>query len=500
MPATTKERAEPMARNISGKIVAKATMTAQTPISIGSIGAGDAVDLEVAVNGRGEPYIPGSSLMGPLRAMVESDSSMKELANKMFGFQREDNGHASFLVIEDAKVRLPKGLGREIRDGIGIDSRTGATEEGKKYTRAVLPRGSSFTLELELDLPPKKEKDDRAREFAGLLRWMLDQVKDKGLLLGASKTRGLGHVTAGDIEAVWYGFPDDMPLWLDNSKGWALYTDVLTEDLITQPRVSKYDRLDIVIEWHPLSPVMVKSGADGGIADMLPLVSGYEDDSVAPVIPGSSVKGVFRARAEKILRTVLGSDLLEDDPDFLSNDLFGSTEAAGRLRVDDTYQSGNTVPAALWTAEDKTTMDGATDHHDHVAIDRFTGGASDTALFNTRTPKREKAWDTIKLSVDFTRPKVLKRKSKKDEVQTEALTDEEKCRAAALVLLVLRDMAAGWVPIGFGSCRGMGDIAVDGITIKGQVGKVSLAKDTLDSALKKTEFQEAWTTLVKEKK
>ena len=215
-----------MARKISGKIVVEAKMEAQTPISVGGIGPGDAVDLELARNGRDNWFIPGTGLMGALRARFGACSELESLADSMFGFQNEKNntGHASYLIVDDAELTVPAGLDREIRDGIGINPQTGATDDGMKYTRAVLPRGTSFSLLLELDLPKQPEdqsKDESSidsNNFVKALKWLLDGISQDGLQLGAAKTRGLGDVKALKINAVWYKFPNDMDLWLDNTR------------------------------------------------------------------------------------------------------------------------------------------------------------------------------------------------------------------------------------------------------------------------------------------
>jgi len=481
-----------MARRVTEKILVEAKMTAETPISIGGMGAGDAVDLEVTVNGRGKPFIPGTSLMGPLRAWFEQRVNDAEAANTLFGYQKDDEGHASFLVVEDAELMIPEGLAREIRDGIGIDRRTGTAEEEKKFTRAVLPRGTSFKLRLELDLLGSDS------EKVTILRCLLDQLKKHGLLVGASKSRGLGRLKAEYVRADRYVFSTNgaFERWLNGEENLRAYSEVITKpsDALN---LAENDYLDIAIDWQPRSPVMVKSGADGGIADMLPLVSGYDEKSVTPVIPGSSVKGVLRAHAEKILRTCLQSEL-PDSPDYLTQDLFGSTEAAGRFFVQDVYQNQNTIDVVKWTAEDKSAMDGATDHHDNVAIDRFTGGASDTALFNDRTPKIDKAWDPIRIQIDFGRPKVTIQKT--NGVATpcfKSLDRDERYRAVVLTLLVLRDMQAGWVPVGFGSRRGLGEIEVTRMSISGKVGEIREENErTLEKWLSEKNLRDAWTSLV----
>ncbi len=474
-----------MARQLDGKIEVAVKMKTETPVSVGGLSAGDAVDLEVAVNGKGEYYIPGTSLMGPLRARLEQVIGDKDKTNCLFGYQKDDNGHASHLTIEDAV--LEGKVSREIRDGVGICRHTGAAEDKKKYTRAVLPRGAEFTLRMSLDVP---KGDTKNLNLKGLLRCMLDGIKKDGLLLGAGKTRGLGKIKAESVCAAWYDFPEKLDDWL-NAEGDPTVDYETTLNFASETSAT-LELLEIKVEWAPALPVMVKSGADGGIADMLPLVSGMEGGTLAPVIPGSSVKGVLRARAEKILRTV---GHFVDTPDALQNDLFGSTEAAGRLSVRDTYQMANSVDAEKWAAEDKTVMDAATDHQDHVAIDRFTGGASDTALYNVRTPKRDKAWEPFTITVDFSR-KVVLPATNGEKPKPRDISDEEKLQEVALLLLVLRDMQAGWVPIGFGSTRGLGDITVKDIFITGAVAGVKFDNTTLGNAMTEQKLGEAWGKIV----
>jgi len=473
-----------MARKISGKLLVTAPLEAKTAIYIGGAGGGDSVDLELAMDGRGRTYIPGTSLAGVMRAWFERQCP--NVLHAIMGFQDKDNGQASHLIVEDAV--LSGGI-REIRDGVGIDSATGTAAENLKFTRAVLPRGVGFMLNLEVDLPTKEEE---AREVKKAMRGFLEHLNTNGLRLGAAKTRGLGKVglqSGSEIKTQVYSFPDDLDAWLDGTQEPGPFDSMLTD-----PFTDRDDALHIEIKWKPVSPVMVKSGAEGGIADMLPLVSGIQDGELAPVIPGSSVKGVLRSRAALILRTVLQVDLPEDAHNdarkwkdlTLVSDLFGSTLAGGRLFVDDTYQTSNAVNAEKWLAEDEATMNEATVHADHVAIDRFTGGASDSALFSDRTPRRDKAWEAIRIEVDFGRKVVTPPKDGREPKKRD-LTKTEMDAQKALLALLLRDLKDGWVPIGFGSRRGMGEIAVESITING---------DSLDAFLSKEELQAAWDELI----
>jgi len=221
---------------------------------------------------------------------------------------------------------------------------------------------------------------------------------------------------------------------------------------------------------------------------MIPLTSGYEAGKTAPGLPGSSIKGALRSQAAKILRTIhpqkdaLRTDEHDPDPDndldgTILTDLFGGANCRGRVHVDDVYQNENLMEADKWVVEDKPTMDQATVHEDHVAIDRFTGGASNQALFSAAVPRKEKNWDKIALTVDFGRPVESPAYQSWKAAPTlpeppdakKYLPLSEECRQAELAvrLLLLRDLDDGFLPSGFASRRGMGDIELTGMTIEG---------------------------------
>src|SRR5690606_22712271 len=73
------------------------------------------------------------------------------------------------------------------------------------------------------------------------------------------------------------------------------------------------ERAKFRIIWHQLQPIMVRNG-DSGVFDQMPLVWPTVSDQVRFVIPGSSIKGALRSRAEFIARTVgLAEPVREND-------------------------------------------------------------------------------------------------------------------------------------------------------------------------------------------
>ena len=468
-----------MSRALKRKVFVNAGLEALTPLSVGGAGASETADLELAKNGKGEWYIPSTSMTGPMRSWLETRFERGEaIAAALFGYQnrRTGGGRASLLFVGDAPVNVPRGLAREVRDGIRMDRVTGTAKKGFKYNRAVLPAGTTMPLRLELDVPPEpvevrrenaSEKEIvRPEELERAVREIVRALGQGEIRFGAAKGRGLGSLRVRDSHFFRYNFPEDLDRWLDREVVQRLSLDKLGNDVTLERK--KIFRDEIVIEWTPVSPVMVKSGRDGTKADMVPLVSGVANDKVAPVLPGSSLKGILRGRAEKIIRTLL----LKDDQDErkeeecleIVREIFGDEDRGGRMVINDVYQRGGATLLSAWFGEEKD-FESATTYEQHVAVDRFTGGASDGALYSVRAPKIGPKWDPIRIVVDFSRPVKVTKKSGNSpgNLAYVPVSAEHRNAMRALLYLVLRDMKEGFLPLGFGANRGMGEINIIGM-------------------------------------
>ena len=448
-----------MSRKVIGKVEVEGKLVALTPISVGGLGEGEHVDLELAEDGTGCCYVPGTSLAGPMRAWLASRLDGKEnhpLIRSLFGYVDGNDGQASALFIHDSPIK-EKDVRRERRHGIAINEKTGTTKENFFYTRALLPQGTSLTLRMELDI---LSKDDPA---PGALISVIDALQRGEIRFGAAKTRGMGKMKLEPNPKIYYydfSNANALDQWLRREPaavcGLEKFKEKFKENL---PKLETARTYTITIHWRAASPVMVKAGRDGVETDMLPLMSGVgKEGKLAPVIPGSSIKGVLRAQARRILNTLFNPPEKPKEADDeerwdILKDLFGSKERAGRLRVDDVYYH-QAIPFEDWldekinTSEEqeqgKIDMNSITERRQHVAIDRFTGGASNRALYSARPVKREGKWDPITLTLDNA-------------------TEQE----LALLKLLVRDLKDGYIPIGFGSRRGLGEIEVDNLIYEG---------------------------------
>jgi CRISPR/Cas system CSM-associated protein Csm3 (group 7 of RAMP superfamily) len=495
-----------MARQIQTRWKVSATLKALTPLHVGGMGGDADSDLALAINGRGNYYIPGTSLAGALRGWMGQAQS-ETLIKDFWGDHESEQRGASFILVEDAEVKLTHGQRVEIREGVGIDRHTGAAAERFKYSRAILPTGVFFELNLTLDC----QKHDPAE------LWRLLQAMEQGhIRIGAAKTRGLGRVKLDTIAIHRQNLSTTAGIFTTLLDGGESQTwEALKASAVYTPP----PRLTLDIAWKPRDPVMVKAEGDGIAVDMLPLVSQVEA-GVRFVIPGSSLKGVLRAHAERIVRTVYGQattdDFLKQVDLTLINQVFGSAAKGrnalgqmGALAIDDCYA---TVPMSAddWstvenapemTSELKSALGTALGDDDtpfrklqpamHVAVDRWTGGAAEGMLYSVLEPIGIE-WDSIGLHLDIHRLQ---------QYDDSALVKP----AIALLLLVLRDFAHRKIPIGYGTNRGMGTVEVTAMTLTGSnleglealAGEHPLAADlsSLDQPLLVT-LTEAWQSWI----
>ncbi|WP_334142930.1 RAMP superfamily CRISPR-associated protein [Rhabdothermincola sp.] len=534
-----------MTRLLHERLRLSATFEALTPLHVGGVAGDPEVDLTVALDGRFRPVVPGTSLAGVLRAACEraagADPEARRAVEAVWGGRPEDRSEdtaAGLVTVDDAVLRLSGPL--EWRDGIGIDRYTGTTAEHIKYVREVIPRGTTFDVVVTVDVPAvggaTAGVDRVTDELAGLLSGA------RGLTVGASGTRGLGRVRAvpESFTAHRLSFRDRQAT-LEALRGGA---DVTTE-LLERAACADPGELAITVEWAPDGPLMVKAALEGRAVDTLPLTGAFDRDAatgttrVALVLPGSSIKGALRQRAELVVRTLRESELappgvgstpstarfldqLADPALELVHWLFGAAARArrdrpsngragdgsqsdageesrdepkgspvdvepvpgrGALAVDDCF-SVDAFPADAWDAviraakresdpDDIAALraaltDAGLAHFQpafHVAVDRWTGGAAEHLLFSALEPHALQ-WEPLRLRVDLAR-----------------LPERVRGPALCLLLVVLRDLATGDLPLGYGVNRGMGAVRVGRVTIEVPDGFDAFPGGTLDDAL-----------------
>ncbi len=198
----------------------------------------------------------------------------------------------------------------------------------------------------------------------------------------------------------------------------------------------------------PCGPILIKAGKEGADPTKpdMEFVETYHQGGKSIYLPGSSLKGAIRAHAERIVRTVgsdrrpnngqgiWANDPLNDKRDYLSgksapeiyklscftDQMFGSTEIASRVRIEDAYP----VNRAQLKIEERN----------GVAIDRVFGSVA-VGPFNYQ----------VCTAGDF-----------KTKIHLKNFTLAQ----LGLMGLVLRDLNDGWFGLGFAKSRGMGTVTV----------------------------------------
>jgi CRISPR/Cas system CSM-associated protein Csm3 (group 7 of RAMP superfamily) len=491
-----------MSRVLAEKWVITGELVAQTTLAVGGMGGSGPIDLALAQDGQGRPFVPGSSLAGPLRRWVELNQGY-EVAQAVFGFEsdRAESGHASWVTVKDAQI--DEATVPVVRPGIQIDRDTGATRTGYFFQREVWPRGTRIPLEIQLDVPQSGVASQGGgtvapSAFSKALLSVTGALAGGGLRFGGGKTRGGGRLKLENAAVQKYDFMSGQP-GLPGLFAWLRRDSAPVQvPLPTPTRASSSLALDVV--WRPAGAVMTKAAAEADnvlSARTEPLGNG----DVGFVLPGSGLKGVLRQRSALILRTVLGQapnvDAKSANPDGdlpLLMDLYGSSAVAGRVLVEDVYQNGPRArpPNGMGNSELKVN----TDLRHHVAIDRFTGGVSGSALFSTKPPAASTEWTPFRIEMDLARQKFAA--DEKGEVLHD-LSESDAQAELALLLLTLRDFVQGWVPVGFATRRGMGAVSVRDISIVSPGGLpmgFDLAAWCKGTAGLPAELSAAWNSLV----
>jgi len=371
------------------------------------------------------PLLPGTSLAGALRSHLADvlrgyRSEEHRDVTVLFGASRknDDEGAQSPLIVFDSLGRIPANLQVEIRDGVAIDPKTGTAEKNKKFDMEVLPGGTIFQIRVELIV----EKSEQESKLVALLVKALEGLNGE-ISLGMRRSRGLGSVKVQDWKAMRFDlnsqagwmqwlttdhvnpFDDEVPVF--NSAREAIHAAQPALDIteISDARMRVAVELCLRIK----GDLLVRSPGDDPMApDVVHLHSAGN-----PVLPGTSLAGAMRAQALRIARCVRDA---QGDGDEWINRLFGP-------RIEKKQNSSAVPTASKLRISENFISDSYARRQTRIAIDRFTGGVVSGALFDEQV----QAGGELTVRLEFRNP-----------------SDAE----IGLLLLLLKDLLAGEIPVG----------------------------------------------------
>ena len=392
------------------------------------------------------------------------------------------------------------------RHGVGIDRTTGAASDGALYEHEFLPRGTAFDIRITAEGRDGEQKEDNDKEpqnnkqsegipgpapsdsVEKLLEFIVDVLDSGAICLGGRTGSGQGQIRviepklrrlSGTTNAGALTTPADilnaligqdmegtsLPLKLD---GWTLE-----------------EPARITIDWWSPTGIFVaedekltkqrkaqkeaenrKKGIDEEVHEVVyPLRDPSEAwENAQLLIPGTSIRGALRSRASRIARTVLAARR-ELEP-FASHDLHDQIAAEPNLVR---YMFGSTEYRRAVTVHDCLSTDpGKCIEVTHNAIDRWTGGVIDGGLF-TEAVYLGTHWEPITIDIDLRQllNNIEAEKGPEDREQSKPTHADYAHAAYVLLGLVLAELSAGTLPLGSRSTRGLGQVVVSSIDVRG---------------------------------
>lgn len=482
-------------------------------------------------NGLKEPTIPGRSIRGAVRAACNVLWEERKLKDDPSGVFSETNWkslwgddlahheggspddlrpvrrsaltfHAvSFPQYKDSdpgESPLPR------RHGVGIDRTTGAASDGALYEHEFLPRGTAFDIRITAEGRDGEQKNDTERKdnkqsdgipgpapsdtVKKLLEFIVDVLTSGAVCLGGrtgsgqgtiqviepklrrtGKTTDAGALTApADVLDALIGEDEEgTPIPLERG-GWSLEEPArITIDWWSPTGI-------FVAEDEKLTKQRKTAKEDeneekGINEEVHEVVYPLRDPSVAwdeaqLLIPGTSIRGALRSRASRIARTVLAAR--DDLKPLASHDIHEQIAAEPNLVR---YMFGSTNYRGAVTVHDCLSTDpGKCIEVTHNAIDRWTGGVIDGGLF-TEAVYLGTHWEPITIDIDLRQllNNIEAEKGPEDREQSKPTHADYAHAAYVLLGLVLAELSSGTLPLGSRSTRGLGQVVVSSIDVRG---------------------------------
>lgn len=444
-----------MSRQVRQRWIIEGKLELKTPTSLSNGDDDPLVDLPIVVDAsEGRALLTGASLAGALRSYLAEFSPTDAVA--LFGGERKDaKGYQSALIVEDALGPRPN---IELREGVSINPATRTAREGELYDRQLLAAGTRFDIGFELVITKRHEESEvNGKPLVETMKAALAQalygLQEGDIRLGGRKRRGYGECRVVSWKAWAYDLTEkaDLQAWLTHgrrgpwdTRAWgapgANILDWSQLHGVTRP-VDNRLRADLTLDLDVDGSVLIRSGFETENGPDTTHLQSRRDGRSVPVLSGTSLAGVLRGQALRIARTIAG-EANQDKAEETIKEMFGYMPKPAELKEKQKKRASR-----LTVSESEISG-----HHSlvqsRVKIDRFTGGAFESALFAEQPVFGGEV--TVRLSL--VRP-----------------SDAE----LGLLLLLMKDLWTGFVPIG-------GEASVGRGRLRGRKATLSLARATYE--------------------
>ncbi|GAB5046625.1 RAMP superfamily CRISPR-associated protein [Thermodesulfovibrio sp. TK110] len=383
---------------IKGKLILKGNIKLLSPAIIGS-GMDEKSDLDVMKDSEGKPFIPATSFIGVLRHKTEQAGIESSKIEYFWGTKRSDEYNSRQSSIACSDLLSVGDVSVSIRDGVRINNKKGIAEEHAKFDYEIIQPGSIFNLNLEITLTATEDEFKKQ-----MLSTIIELLKNEKIRIGAKTNSGFGRVRLNDWKVYEFDFSNKQSVlnWFKYLK-----TGILPEvsEFRINPLPISHNQFNIDAFFTIKNSLIIRSySVDPNLPDTEHIKSGNDY-----VLPGTSLKGAIRARAERIINTLGKSKEILDY-------LFGiagpnvSEPIKGKVIVEETILKD--FPSEVQT---------------RIKIDRFTGGTIESALMET---------------------KPLFKGKNESLFHVRFLIDNPEPHEIGLILLVLKDLWTGDIAVG----------------------------------------------------
>ena len=404
MSSNAYQRMNRKQRQIERRIVVRGLLRLESPTCFSNGDTDSNTDIALIKDSVSQhALLTGASIAGALRNYLHEyergygcNEEKSDLAALLFGAVRQDDeGDQSPLIVYDALSTKPPTV--ELRDGVKIKSETRTAADQAKYDLELLAAGTQFPLQFELvidtEIFKSQEVIDRlVKAFAIALHGL----ESGDISLGMKKRRGFGRCQVKQWQVQNFDLTDTQRLrdwlsyehWTPGFLGDPPHTQISIKEALNIDWADisdKRERLKLEANFELSSPILIRSGElEAKVAPDTVHLKSYRHDKPVPIISGSSLAGVLRHRAERIVNTLEKPCALidqifgfvhddEKETQAKRSDTSENTAAASRLIV---HESEIKMPAESGKKAKPTEL-----VQTRIAIDRFTGGAYSGALF-----------------------------------------------------------------------------------------------------------------------
>lgn len=400
-----------------------------SPLALGG-GDNQETDKDILINSKGLPYIPGTSVAGVIRSNLDNGIADSYFGKNLVKNEEIDESHYIFYDAVPSKEFEEKAFVGS-RDMVGLDEFKVA-KKGAKFDMQILEPGIKFVTYIEQNILDDGKQDSVVD--AVIEKWIAE-----GLSFGAKTMRGYGKTKVNKqcIKQAVFDTVANNSDWLDfdiydaDDKNWVEYEPSFFCELKNKAVLS----IDLQLKQKGGLSIREYS-TKVGKADYSQLKYHRDDLNKIAVIPGTSWAGAFAAQMNSL-------GLKKESADY--NYVFGKVNGTEGSKSHIFFSESNI-------------HDGVDITYSRNAIDRFSGGTIDGALYTEST--RYNGTTNLQIVLDDKRAKGI---------------------IVPYLAACIMDLATGYMAVGGLTAVGRGMFEVTNVCINGK--ECCLSYDELKKAM-----------------